>query len=207
MLYIFDEIDQMDDDIPQNLNSLLSNERKVKVDRLRSAQNKKASVIAYLLLRIALFDLYEIDEPIEFDITEKGKPSLKDYPSIFFNLSHSKNIVACVVSGAEVGVDVQKISPVMDKVAKRVLTDEEYALFNSSCEPNDYFCEIWTIKESFLKMSGHGLTKELREISASSIENKIVYRGMDYFCSICGNDIKDAKIKHFGRDEFERIYK
>ena len=207
MLYIFDKIDLMDDDIPQNLMSLLSNERKMKVDRLRSAQNKKASAIAYILLRIALFDLYEIDEPVEFDIAAKGKPSLKNHPSIFFNLSHSKNIAVCAVSNYEIGVDVQQISPVMDKVAKRVLTEKEYAIFKSSREPDDYFCEVWTIKESFLKMTGHGLTKELHEISADSIVDKMIYKGNSYFCSVCGKESRNIKIKHIGRDEIERNFK
>ena len=208
MLYIFDDIDLMEDDFTDNMIPLLSEERFKKMQRLRSVQGKKASVVVYLLLRIALFENYDINENVGFIYKDKGKPVLKDYPDIHFSLSHSHNTAACVVADFETGVDVQKITKVSDRVAERVLTNDEYAGFLSSNEPDSYFCEVWTIKESFLKKTGQGITAELRNISAASVPDKIIYRGKEYFCCVCGPSIKASQkidIKHIGREDFGKL--
>jgi len=205
MLYIFDGIDLLSDNFPGSKADFLSEERRKKVNKLRFNKSKKASAAAYLLLRIALKENYGINEAVEFSYGEKGKPLLKDYPLIHFSLSHSANTVACAVADFEVGVDVQQITEVKDKVAKRVLTDDEYSKYKDSLAPDEYFCEIWTIKESFLKKTGQGITKELREISADDIKNKKVYKGKDYFCCVCGKEQQSIQIKFIGREDFEQL--
>jgi len=210
MLYICDEIDLLDDDFTDIVMPLLSEERRTKVRRLGSPQSRKASAVVYLLLRIALTETYGIDEAVIFDYKNNGKPVLRDYPSIHFNLSHSHNIAACIVAGSEAGVDVQKISKVTDRVAKRVLTANEYAAFMSSSEPEEYFCKVWTIKESFLKKTGQGIAAELRDISADTISDKMIYKGSGYFCCINGSSVKDqqsVKINHIGRDDIGKLLK
>ena len=205
MLYIFDEADTPDKGFLESKMSLLSEERQAKVRRLRSLTGSNASAIVYLLLRLALNESYGINEAVLFDYTEKGKPILKDYPHIHFNLSHSDNIAACVVNDAPVGVDVQKLKDVSDKVAGRVLTEEELLRFKSSLKPVEYFCKVWTIKESFLKRSGLGITTDLREISADDLKDIMTYRGLDYFCSVCGQFLDEVVIKRVGREDFEKL--
>ena len=202
MLYIFEEADKIDDDIPQGLLSLLSDQRCKKVQSYKPALSRKVSVAVYLLLRRALFEVYNINEAVEFEYTDKGKPLLKDHPHIHFSLSHSKNHAACAVSDNEVGVDIQQIVPVSDAVAKRVLTDEEYSRFKAAAEKDEYFCEIWTVKESFLKKTGQGIASEIRNIAADTVIEKKVYRGMDYFCCVCGNDMEVKKIGREGLEQY-----
>jgi len=203
MLYIFDEIDNIEDDFPESIKSLLSAERYEKTQKLRSTRKKKASAVAYLLLRLALSDIYGINEVVDFNYADKGKPQLKSYPHIHFNLSHSKNAVACVISNNEVGVDVQCIMPIKEVLAKRVLTDLEYAEFKASQTPEEYFCEIWTVKESYLKLTGKGITTELRSIAADEVADKMIYRSKDYFCCVCGSKME---IKYIRRKDFERLH-
>ena len=202
MLYIFDEVDMFNDEFTESEIALLSKDRYAKIQRLRAPIGKKASFAVYLLLRMALAENYCINEVVEFDFTEKGKPILRDYPHIHFSLSHSKCTAACVVSDGEVGVDVQHIGPISDRVAKRVLTTREYAKFKESQTPDDYFCEIWTIKESFLKQTGQGISMELRDLSAESVTERYIYRGDGYFCCVCG-PVKN--IRHIRRNDFEQL--
>ena len=204
MLYIFEDADKIDDDIPESMISLLSGDRYTKMQRLRSPINKKASVAAYLLLRIALMEVYGIDEAVEFGYAKEGKPLLKDYPDIHFSLSHSKITAACAVSDVEVGVDVQYISPISDRVAKRVLTELEYTKFKESPAPDEFFCEIWTIKESYLKKTGQGIRFDLRDLSADSVTGRTIYQCKDYFCCVTGTDMQ---VRTVGREDFERLYK
>ena len=203
MLYIFDEIDNIEDGFPESIKTLLSAERFEKIKRLRSPQKKKASAIAYLLLRLAISETYGINEAVEFSYGDKGKPHLKSYPHIHFNLSHSNEVAACVISNNEVGVDVQYIKPVNDSLARRVLTESEYAGFKSSKMPDEYFCEIWTVKESYLKQTGKGITTELRDVAADEITDKTIYRSNDYFCCVCGPKMK---VKFIRRKDFEQLY-
>ena len=203
MLYIFDNADKIVDDFPDGMISLLSSDRYAKMQKLRSPLKKKASVAAYLLLRLALKVDYGINEAVEFEYAEKGKPILRDYPHIKFNLSHSKNTVACVVSNDEVGVDVQHITPISDSVAKRVLTECEFKAFKESMTPDNYFCEIWVIKEAFLKKTGQGIASELRDLTADKVTDKLLYKGKDYYCCACGPDME---IKLIRREDIEQLY-
>jgi len=205
MLYIFDEIDLLDDDFPENVSDLLSIERREKVQRLSKIHGKKASAVVYLLLRLTLKDIYGINEIIEFDYNSMQKPYLQKYPQIFFNFSHSHNAGACAAASYEIGVDVQQIVVVKENVARRVLTVDEFSTFKSVENPNEYFCKAWTIKESYLKLTGQGISDELRDISVVGIQDKMIYRGRDYFCCVCGSGAKAMQIKHIGRDDFEQL--
>jgi len=194
MLYIYDDVDKLDD-LPMDR---LSGERREKALRHRFALGRKLSVGVYLLLCLALKEEYGIEEAVVFGYNENGKPFLKDYPHIYFNLSHCKKAVACAVSDNEIGVDIQDIRPVSDKVAKRVLTEAEYEEFKQAQSPEEYFCELWTAKESFLKRSGQGLRADLRKISADGITEKTVYRGDGFFCCVTGLNVQ---IKRVGRED------
>jgi len=207
MLYIIDKLDLTDNNLLESMIPLLSAQRNQKVQRLRSGTGKNASAAAYLLLRFALNEVYNINEAVEFEIASKGKPALKKYPRIYFNLSHSKGVAACVIADFEVGVDVQNIRSVSEKTAKRVLTSEEYEAFLTTSYPDEYFCNIWTIKESYVKMTGLGLTTELRDLSAEKISNIYTFRGDDYYCSVCSSVTTVEKVRIIGREDLEQLYK
>ena len=206
MLYIFDEIEMLSDDFPESKMSLLSVERREKVQRLRSQSGKKESVAAYLLLRIALAEIYGIYKIVEFAYLYMGKPILRDFPQIHFSLSHTKGVAACAVSDFEVGVDVQVIRPVTDKVAKRVLSDAEYAEFKIAQNPDEFFCEIWAIKESCMKKSGQGMAAAFKKLPVNDIADIKVFREKDYFCSVCGSITQNMQIKHIRREDFEKLH-
>jgi len=202
MLYIFDEINLIDDELYKSMISLLSEERISKIKRLGTPLKQKASAMAYLLLRIALFKDFGIDEAVIFKFADNGKPLLNDFSHLYFNLSHSKDAAACAVSEVEVGVDVQIIKPITDKLAKRVLTPHEYASFKESPDPEDYFFRIWVIKESFIKKTGHGLAAELRAIEADEIKNITIFKNKDYYYSLCGPEMQ---VKHIRREDIEHF--
>jgi len=205
MLYVFDELNTLCDSFFEDVMPLLSQERYTKVSRLRCGADKNASAAAYLLLRLVLLDTYNINETVSFVYEKKGKPVLESYPDIHFNLSHCKNAVACAVSDEAVGVDIQHITPISDKVARRVMTDCEYAAFKASSAADDYFCEIWTVKESFLKCTGQGIASELRVLAADEIMDKNIIKGNNYFCCVCGHGAQNMHRKHIRREHFGKL--
>jgi len=205
MLYIFENIDKLNDDFPQMVASFLSKQRREKINRLPSLQAKKVSTASYLLLRLALKENYNINEAVEFDFIENGKPVLTRYPEINFNLSHTNNTSACVISDQKIGVDIQQIKAIKDNVAKRVLTGDEYKEFKENSDPEDFFCKIWAIKESYLKLTGQGIAAEFRDITANTINNKTVIKRPDYYICVCCSNDQTIKTKYVRSENFGKL--
>lgn len=185
VVYLFDEVYRLSNDFPERCFHSLSPQRREKMLSYRFPLDKKLSVTAYLLLRLALLENHGIDEPVVFSCGKNGKPILRDYSNIHFSLSHCLNAVACAVSGKEIGVDVQEIVPVSDGLAKRVLTTKEYDVFKAAENPYRKFCEYWVVKESFLKKTGDGIGTDLSELSAD-FEDTFFVNGGDYCCCVAG---------------------
>ena len=92
-----------------------------------------------------------------FDIAERGKPYLHDTPDLFFNLSHCRTVVACVLHGSEVGVDVECRRPYQASFIRRVFSAEEQEQIYNSKDPQLTFVQLWTCKEAYVKYTGTGI--------------------------------------------------
>jgi len=208
MIYIIDEIDALDNSFIKNYWTALSTQRQIKTQKHPFDEKKIQSIAVYLLLRIALTKEYNIDEPVEFDFLTSGKPVLAKYPHIHFNLSHCKTAVTCAVSTSPVGIDIEHIKPISEKVAERVLTQQEFSQYKLAPNPDEFFCKIWTVKESYHKLSGDGLRADFRNFFADNITDKILYEGENYFCCACGLGTNEANImiKKIGRESIEQFY-
>ena len=106
---------------------------------------------------------------------ENGKPEIK---GIHFNLSHSEDMVVCAVSEKAVGCDVEKVGEFRNGIAERYFTENEIAYLNlfDGEESKEEFYRLWTMKESYLKMTGEGVTIPLNQIEFLVNENIQVYR-------------------------------
>lgn len=141
----------------------LPEERKKKADRFRFEKDRFLSVGAGALLLKALSDA-GIDDA-EFAEGEKQKPFIKNHPEIFFNLSHSEEKIMCVVSDREVGCDIEKIKENTNDIAARYFTEEEKNAIDSAERKDEMFFRIWTLKESYIKAVGLGLSLSLKDFS------------------------------------------
>lgn len=149
--------------------ALMSKDKQARVDRFRFEVDKQRSVAGEMLVRKAITEWCDVSaESIVFDKTETGKPYAKGLP-VEFNISHSGDMVVCVVDDKPVGIDVEKIRPIDLKVAKHLCTDEELIyLFGHMPTEQDFtyttdqglitrFFELWTAKEAFCKLRGIGI--------------------------------------------------
>ena len=141
-------------------------ERREQIDRIRVKRERCLSLGGALLLRKALRDA-GAGEPV-FACGEHGKPFLRNRPDLHFNISHSCDFVICVLSDAPVGCDIEQIKPVRERVAERCFSPEENAAL--AAQPDgaareDLFFRFWTLKESFLKAVGCGITESLTSVS------------------------------------------
>ena len=148
--------------------AMMTEQRRTKVLAFKHEQGRKLSAAAYMLLCKALREEYGIHEPPVFDYSEHGKPSIVGHPEIYFNLSHCRSVAACVVSSSPVGVDVEEVREFKDSLARHVLNDDEYAMVSSSSQPAREFIRLWTMKESYLKLTGDGITRDLKSVLADT---------------------------------------
>jgi len=109
----------------------------------------------------------ELTEDIEKE--SNGKPFLKSYKNICYNISHSKNMVACAISNSPVGVDLEEIQSFLPSILRRTLTSEEKSFLEQmsvdDASQQEWFFRFWTLKESYIKHSGIGLAKPLTDFS------------------------------------------
>lgn len=98
---------------------------------------------------------------------EHGKPYLGEYPQIHYNISHTDGMVACGIGDRQLGIDVERIRPFHGPILKKVFSGAERRRMEEIRpeEHSEYFFRIWTLKESYVKAAGCGITIPLTDIS------------------------------------------
>lgn len=134
---------------------------KVYVCFFRDYSSQEQHDAAHRLLSLALKREYGIEN---YTLGKKshGKPFLNEYPDIKINLSHAKGIAVCSVGKAVSGIDCEQLRTVRTGVVRRVCTDSEAAATYSADNPNLIFTRLWTLKESFVKAVGRGVSYPMK---------------------------------------------
>lgn len=172
--------------IPSQLfNGLLpfvSIDRRNKIYKFMRKEDADRSLVADILLREALIENFEIkNNNISFNYNEYGKPYLINNESIHFNISHSGNWVVCLINNHEVGIDIEKIEDIDFDVAKSFFSEKEYIdlMKKDINKRKDYFYDLWTLKESYIKACGKGLSLDLRSFSFLIENSNILLESKD----------------------------
>lgn len=158
-VYIADVKALEDRDFYRHAYETASGERREKADRYQSDQSRRLCLGAEVLLKRALADAGHAAEELSYGYGEHEKPYLSGMPGFHFNLSHSGDYVMLAAAECEVGCDIEKIKEGKLPLAKRFFCREEYELIAAAeAEERDLlFTRYWTLKESYIKMTGMGL--------------------------------------------------
>ena len=165
MVYIDEHIS--DFNLQQALQQV-SPQRREQALRFKFEQGQRTCVLAYLLLMRALRQEYGLSEMPLFEYGEHGKPRLAGHPEIHFNLSHCREAVACVVGNKPVGIDVESVRQYKDSLARYTMNDEELTMIARANRPDVAFIRLWTMKEALLKLTGEGITDNMKTALAGS---------------------------------------
>ncbi|AIW87856.1 4'-phosphopantetheinyl transferase Sfp [Bacillus mycoides] len=137
--------------------------------RLLNLCDINRTLIGDLLIRSLVCQKYKIsNEEIRFIYNEYGKPFVENFSDFHFNISHSGEWVVCGTANSNVGIDIEKVSEIEAlKLANEFFSDEEFYDISSmnSDEQINYFYDIWTLKESYIKTIGKGLYIPLNSFS------------------------------------------
>ncbi len=195
------------EEIPLIKPDCIEQKRWESIQDLRAEADKKRSLASGYLLDYMCRDL-QVANPV-YGYTKRGKPVLKD-TECSFNISHSGDyvVLAYQPQGEELGVDIQKIRPMREGMERRLLHEKEKMFLPEGEEVRlRYQNRLWNVKESFVKMTGEGLLRDLRTIrvdfendTAISDEGKKAYFTVwnwkdDYYLSICGTNDKEIEMK------------
>lgn len=194
-------------DIPLKKPDYMEEKRWENLQHIKAEADKKRSLVSAYLLDYMCREL-QIDNPV-YEYSKRGKPILKD-AECSFNLSHSGDyVVLAYHKGKEpVGVDIQKLRVMRDGMEKRLLHEKEKMMLPEEEELRlHYLNRLWTVKESFVKMTGVGLACDFRTIhadfqkgiiNADNVE-KVFFTlkdwNDDYYLSVCTPVLKDCKIE------------
>jgi 4'-phosphopantetheinyl transferase len=141
----------------EQLLSRLSAPEVERIQKFRFWHNRQQSLLGKLLLRRILFENYKIRQISNIFYDRYSRPYQKDKPGIDFNISHSGEWVICgTTDTGRIGVDVEKIRPLQQDVAKRFFAKEENDYLSTIPEDErlDVFYHIWTLKEAYIKARG-----------------------------------------------------
>lgn len=120
-------------------------------------------------------------EPTEivFSFTQFGKPFVVAPEPLVrpFNVAHTDGMVLCAIRrGGSVGVDVERISRRTDvALAERYFAkpEVEYVLDHADADGKlRAFLRVWTLKESFIKAIGTGLSMPLADFAFENIDDQ-----------------------------------
>ncbi len=122
-----------------------------------------------LLKSCLLYHGTELNEDKDFIFNKYGKPSLKDFPDIHFNVTHADGITAAVTSCVPCGIDAEPVREYRPNVMRRVFSESERKLVEEALpeKRDELFFRLWTLKESYVKMLGIGISYPMKTVEFS----------------------------------------
>jgi len=130
--------------------------------RFRFERHRILYAFAHSFLRVTLASYLDVaPASLAFEQLEHGRPELADR-ALRFNLSHTEGMVMVgVTPRADIGVDVERIDAERadEALARRVFTPDELRDWRGDAE---WFFDHWTLKESYMKARGVGLSLGLQ---------------------------------------------
>lgn len=137
----------------ENIVKNLPKDRYEKYLAFKKEEDKRACVVSYQLIR----EYISSDEILK---NEFGKPYIKN--AQYFNISHSGEYVILVKNDTPIGCDIEKFAEIkVEEIAKYSFHEKELKYLKNKNYDLKTFYRLWTIKESYLKMLGVGLSEAL----------------------------------------------
>lgn len=189
--------------------SKLSDYRRAKLERYRLKQAKLLCLGAGILIDKGLKAYGLKEKDMEYAVNKHGKPCFRNRPDIHFNVSHSGTKVICVFSEEEAGCDIESKQVCNRELADRFFHPDEAKIVHELPRGSAVFYRYWTLKESYIKALGRGLSLPLNSFRINLGEKITVdceeedtdfsffeYADIPKYCvSLCIKETKKPKLK------------
>ncbi len=163
-------INDLDD--PQQNKGLLESvgvKRRKKILRYYRPKDRKRSLGAGIIIEQILKENGLSEDHLKY--SENGKPVADN---LFFNVSHAGDYVVGVSSDCDVGCDIEKIIDAPIEIAEHYFNQSEIEYIKSESDKNKAFFTLWTLKESYMKMTGMGMSLPLDSFEIIKTEKEFV---------------------------------
>ncbi|WP_163579385.1 4'-phosphopantetheinyl transferase family protein [Gracilibacillus saliphilus] len=144
---------------------MISDERNERIAYFKFDVDRIRALISELVARKCISDQAGISfRSLEFHRGSHGKPYVNLEVPLAFNWSHSGDWILFAMDSEPVGVDVEVVHPVKEMdLARRFFDAQEVAQLNTmpAVERKKHFFKLWSLKESYIKWKGTGLSTEL----------------------------------------------
>jgi len=175
-----------------------------KVSKYRTWQDVQLSILGRLLLRVGLEKFFSVTD-YEIIYSDYNKPLLKDSP-IKFNISHSAEMITCVMSKSDIGIDLELVKDIDVELFQNQMTNFEWVHVRDSANVLVSFFDLWTQKEAVLKADGRGLSIPMNSFYIMNLQTILIGKSWNiteldiakplYACHIaCEETIQKNKIK------------
>lgn len=146
--------------------SILSSEEKMRAQSFRFDKDFNLYVSGKLLAKKSIASFFNLKpEDIKFKKDNYDRPFLdhSEVKDFDFNLSHSGEYVVLAISDKRIGIDIEEIKPIDLNLSEDCFHEKERQfLLQSGKDQLAVFYNIWTLKESFIKAIGEGLSYPLK---------------------------------------------
>jgi 4'-phosphopantetheinyl transferase len=167
--------DFIDFDLSADYPALLDDEEAQTFAKFVFDRDRRLYLTAHALLRTTLSRYASVPPAAwRFVRNRYGRPTVDSsagLPPIAFSLSHTRGLAACLVANTvDAGVDVEQARAVDDLggVARLSFSPAEYTALSAIAEEAARarrFFTLWTLKESYIKARGMGLSLPLADFS------------------------------------------
>lgn len=161
------------DSVRRRLWSILSAEERERCGRFRFERDRAQYLVSHALVRLSLSE-YEGIDPASWVFAKNpwGKPIVQGpegASAVLFSLSHTEGLVGCAISHSQVGLDVEHLNrrhTDWSGISHLAMRPSELS-YVTSVAPHERIraiLRLWTLKESYLKAKGQGLSTNISSL-------------------------------------------
>lgn len=168
-IFVVDDCLEQSEEKWSNLARSLPDSIRRTIERQTRPEKRHIRILLYhALYQVASAELNLPMESLEIMEDRNGKPYFAGYRDVCFNLSHSSPKAAIAISPREIGIDIEKertINPTA--IAEDFFHKREIGHLKNCPDISRQweFFRLWTLKESYLKAIGTGLSDSLSSFS------------------------------------------
>jgi 4'-phosphopantetheinyl transferase len=179
----------------ERLSDRLDPEKKARLKKFYREEDRLRGLFADLMVRDAISTTTGMrNHEMTFTLNEYGKPALKNRDDIHYNISHSGAWVVGVFDDEPVGIDVEQVQPIDLDISKNYFSPDEHEDLMSKEDKFDYFFTLWSLKESYIKILGKGLSHPLNAFSMKFLSSS------EIIMNVNGKRVEGVFFKQYGID-------
>lgn len=158
----------------RSYHELMCAEEQVQQQRFRFEKGRHEYLVTRALVRTVLSRYVDVNPHAwRFAKNDYGRPEIAfplGLPPLRFNLSHTDGLIVCLVGlDREIGIDVENLERPGEtlEIADRFFSAIEATTLRAQpvASQRERFFEYWTLKESYIKARGMGISLPLEQFS------------------------------------------